>query len=147
MSDESYILQSHNDTSSLVAIFEDDGISAWLYLCGAGNRKPIADVWIHNRIDAPPTSEIEKYRGSPPPAAFGYSDDSTICHDLNKHEWTFAWRKDGDAVAIQRDGIPMAMLVASDRRGWSRNLLRNGPWGNVWDESHYHAIMEDGGLQ
>lgn len=144
MNDDTYILQSHNDTSCFVAVFEDDGTSGWLYLCDDKDRAPIADVWIHNRIIAPPRSEIEKYRGSPPPAACGYSDDSTICHDPDKHDWTFAWREDGNAVVIHRDGIPMAMLVASDRRGWSRNLLRNGPWGNVWDERHYCAIMEDG---
>ena len=63
MSDETFMLESFNDTSGRLAVFEDDDTSAWLYLSGANDRKPIADVWVHNRISAPLTSEIENYRG------------------------------------------------------------------------------------
>ncbi|WP_372720655.1 hypothetical protein [Novipirellula sp.] len=145
MSDEPYMLESLNDASRRVAVFEDDGTSAWLYLSGPNDRKPIADVWVHNRIGAPPTSEIKRYRGGPPPAASGFTDNSTICHDPDAHEWTFTWRDDGDAVALHCDGTPIAILIASNRKGWSRNLKRDGPWGNVWDGSLYTAIVQDGG--
>lgn len=145
MSDETYMLESHNDASNRFAVFEDDGTSAWLYLTGANDRKPVASVWIHNRITAPPSSQIKNYRGGPPPAASGFTDDISICHDPDAHDWTFAWRDDGDAVVINCNGIPVAMLVASDRRGWSRNLKRDGPWGNVWDEKLYSTVVENGG--
>lgn len=145
MSDKTYMLESLNDASQRVAVFEDDGTSAWLYLSKANDRKPIADVWVHNRISAPPTSEIQNYRGGPPPAASGFADDSTICDDPDAHDWTFTWHDGGDAVAMHRDGIPVALLISSDRKGWSRNLRREGPWGNLWDENKYAVIAHDGG--
>lgn len=144
MSDETFMLESFNDTSGRVAVFEDDDTSAWLYLSGANDRKPIADVWVHNRISAPLTSEIENYRGGPPPAASEFADDSTICNDPDAHDWTFTWSDDGDQVVLHCDDTPVALLVASDRKGWSRNLRRDGPWGNMWDETRYGAIAQDG---
>lgn len=145
MSDETFMLESRNDVSGRVAVLEDDDTSAWLYLSGASERKPIAHVWVHNRIAAPPPTEIKNYRGGPPPAASGFADDTTICDNPDAHHWTFTWQDDGDAVALHRDGIPVAFLVASQRTGWSRNLRRDGPWGSVWDESLYAAIVQAGG--
>ena len=145
MSDETYMLESLNEVSSRVAVFEDDGTSAWLYLSGADAGKPIADVWVHNRISAPPKSEIKNYRGGPPPAASGFADDSTICDEPDAHNWMFAWHDDGDSVALLCDDTPVALLVAWERRGWSRNLRRDGPWGNVWDDNQYAAIAKDSG--
>ena len=142
MSEETFMLESFNDRSRRVAVFEDDGTSAWLYLSDVDDRKPVADVWVHNRIEAPPTAEIKNYRGGPPPAAVGFADDSSICHDPESHDWSFDWHHDGDAVVLQRDRVPVAMLIAHELRGWSRNLLRDGPWGNAWDEDRYRAVVE-----
>lgn len=138
------MLESLNDGSGRVAVFEDDGTSAWLYLSGVNDRKPVADVWVHNRINAPPASKMKNDRGGPPPAASGFTDDATICRDPDGHDWAFTWGNGGNAVVIHRDGLPLAMLVAADRRGWSRNLRRDGPWGHVWDESLYTAVFQDG---
>lgn len=145
MSGETYMLESYNGASRRCAVFEDDGTSGWLYMSGVDDRKPIADVWIYNRITAPPPSDIKNYRNGPPPAASGFTDDSTICHDPGSHAWTFVWSDDGDGVVMHCDGEPIAMLVASDRRGWSRNLRRDGPWGNVWNDKLYTAFARNSG--
>ncbi|HBE70915.1 MAG TPA: hypothetical protein DDW52_22445 [Planctomycetaceae bacterium] len=134
MSDEhTYSVESRHASGNVV-VFEDDGTSAWLYLLGRSDGKPISDVWVHNRVKAPNASEIKNYRDGPPPAASGFSDDSNICEAPELHDWTFVWRPDGEAVTLHRDGHPVALLLASQRRGWSRNLTRNGPWGNTWDD-------------
>lgn len=145
MTDASYMLEWNNDTSQRLAVLEDDGTSAWLYLTVPNNRKPIADVWVHNRIAAPPQSEIKKYRGGPPPAASGFADDSDVCQSPDEHEWTLDWHDNGESVILHCDGKPVAMLAASGRRGWSRNLLRDGPWGNVWDDELYSTQVQNGG--
>lgn len=142
MSDEVFMLESVHNTSRRAAVFEDDGTSGWLYLSGVGDRKPIADVWIHNRINAPQASEIANYRGGPPPAAAGFADDLTICHAPENHTWTFTWYEDGEAVVMHCDGVPIAMLIATEPHGWSRNLKRDGPWGNRWDEERYNAVTQ-----
>lgn len=137
------MLESFDEQSKYVAVFEDDGTSAWLYLSHANDRKPIADVWVYNRVEAPPTSEIKNYRGGPPPAAIGFADDATICRSLGNFDWTFAWYEDGRVVVLYRDGRAVAMLDASDGSGWSRYLLRDGPWGRVWDEDRYSVVAKE----
>ena len=139
------MLEWFSDTSRRLAVFEDDGTSAWLYLTAAQTRKPIADIWIYNRIPAPHANEIAGYRGGPPPAAIGFADDSTICDAPHDYEWTLDWHLRGECVVLHRDRIAIAMLAASDRRGWCRNLLRNGPWGNVWSDDLYSERTQTGG--
>jgi hypothetical protein len=138
------MLEWFNDTSRRFAVFEDDGTSAWLYLTAPDSHKPIADIWIHNRTSAPHATEIAAYRGGPPPAAIGFADDSAICHAPDEHEWTLDWHLGGECVILIQDGIPIAMLTASDRKGWCRNLLRNGPWGNVWSNELYAERTQTG---
>ena len=134
MPEDTFMLQSQNDDSRRYAVFEDDDTSAWLYLTSPDERKYVADVWIHNRVPAPPGSDIKNYYGGPPPAAIGFADDAAICVAPEAHEWSFLWLDNGNMVVLHCDGRPVAMLNASDKRGWSRNLLRDGPWGKLWDE-------------
>jgi hypothetical protein len=145
MSSPSYMLEWFSDTSRRLAVFEDDGASAWLYLTATDTRKPIADVWVHNRRSAIPRSKINAYRGDPPPAAIGFADDSAICHASNDCKWTLDWYLNDEFVILYRDGTPVAMLAVCERRGWSRNLLQDGPWGNVWsDELYRERTQADG---
>jgi hypothetical protein len=55
------------------AVFDDDGISAWLYLTRPNSEEPVRDCWLYNRIAPPPYSEIDRYRGGQPPAPAGYA--------------------------------------------------------------------------
>lgn len=138
MSDNHFTLDSVSNLSGRRAIFEDDGTSGWLYLTGPNDAKPVSDVWVHNRIEAPPTSEIASYRGGPPPAAIGYADDTAMCQAVESHSWSLDWHQDGNAVSLSRDQIPVALVVAEERNGWSKNLLRDGPWGKVWSDNAYN---------
>jgi len=55
-------INSQHPVSHRLAVLEDDGTSAWLYLTEANSQKPFADAWIYNRIAAPSTKEISAFR-------------------------------------------------------------------------------------
>ena len=94
----------------------------------------VADAWVYNRIPAPPTEAIKSFRGGAPPAAQGYASDSALCEDPMAHNWSFTWSSDGDAVAAVKDGQAVAFIVLGQKGGYSRELVKDGPWGYPWPE-------------
>jgi hypothetical protein len=138
---EILLLEDQHQVSRRFAVFEDDGTSAWLYLTEPGYRKPALDVWVYNRIEAPPTSAIEAYRGGPPPAAQGYVSNSALCQSPEAHQWTFTWSSDGESVAALKDDKPVACVVAGSKFGYSRELIADGPWGRPWSDDVFRSTF------
>lgn len=129
-------------TSRRHATIEDDGCCAWFYLSERATTRPIADVWIYNRIEPPPVEQIPSFRPSPPPAAAGYANKLALLLTPRRSHWTFLWSGDGNSVALFRDGEPLAMLLAGQKSGYSRLLVKDGPWGKVWDEKVFKLIFQ-----
>lgn len=134
MPKEDVFLDAQHPVSRRFCVFEDDGTSAWLYLTEPDTRTPVADAWVYNRIPAPPTKNIQPYRGGPPPAAIGFASDNALCPTPSEHEWSFIWSTDGESVALAKDCVPVAFIAAARKPGYSRELIKNGPWGNTWSE-------------
>src|SRR5579859_412154 len=128
MADDDLFLENQHPRSRRLAVLVDDGTSAWLYLTEPDSRRPAGDAWVYNRIAAPPVDAIKAYRGGPPPAAQGYASDRALCDDPSAHEWSFRWSYDGEAVAILNDGQPVAFIVLGQKGGYSRELVKDGPW-------------------
>jgi hypothetical protein len=141
MRNDNLFLEDQHPISRRFAVLEDDGTSAWLYLTEPGIRTPIADVWVYNRIEAPPTSAINAYRGGPPPAAQGYASSSALCHFPAMHQWTFTWSTDGESVAVLKDGKPVACIVSESKMGYSGELIADGPWGHPWSDEVFRSIV------
>lgn len=139
MSDENLFLEDEHAESGLLAVLEDDGTSAWLYIFDAASRKPHGDAWVYNRIAAPPTEAIKSYRGGPPPAAQGYAGKDALCEDPSSHEWSFVWSVDGESVAVAKDGEPLAFIIGGQNGGYSRELVKDGPWGHPWSEKLFRS--------
>jgi hypothetical protein len=123
------------------AIFEETEHAAWLYLTAANDLRPIRDVWVFNRIEAPDRDELRPYAGTAPPAARGFAGPGAICRDADQHVWSLRWSANGHAVALLRDGTPAAFVSANDERGTSRQVLRDGPWSRPWDEDEYAVLF------
>lgn len=141
MSDEDLFLSSEHQGSGCVAILDDDDTSAWLYLRETSSGKPFADAWVYNRVTAPPITAIQSYRGGPPPAAQGYASESALCPEPAKHEWSFLWSSDGQSVAVLKDGLPVACIVAGTKGGYSRELVQEGGWGHPWSDEVFDATF------
>ena len=120
MPEQELFLDSKHSLSQRFAVFEDNGTSAWLYLTEPDSRKPVADAWVYNRVPAPPTKEIQAYRGGPPPAAIGYASDSALCPTPADHEWSFIWSTDGQSDANAKDGVNVAFFLSEQKTSGGR---------------------------
>jgi hypothetical protein len=141
------MIQEQHPVSHRWAIFEDDGVSAWLYLTEPNLMRPVADCWVYNRIDAPPSAEIEKYRGGPPPACMGYAGPGAQYPRGETPQARLLWSDDGEGVAIVVDGVALGFILSGSKSGYSRHLLRTGPWGQPWDEQRYQALFRPVGVE
>lgn len=141
MSEENLFLLSQHPASRRFAVFEDDGVSAWLYLTAPESKKPSADAWVYNRIAAPPTKDISAYRGGPPPAAAGYASETAQCDSPHEFEWSFQWSDDGHSVAMRKNGRVVAFIVTDEKRRYSRELVKDGPWGRPWSDTVFQQAF------
>src|SRR5690606_36157377 len=118
--------------SGRYAILEDSGATLWLYLTAPGEHRPIADAWVFNRVRPLLTAdELTPFRDAhePPPILEELADDDPVCPAPSEHTWSFAWTGDGEAVAVFCDDLPVAFVQAREPRGFSRHVIRSGPWG------------------
>ncbi|HEY3246121.1 MAG TPA: hypothetical protein VGM03_22485 [Phycisphaerae bacterium] len=138
---ERILIFERHPLSRRSAIFEESDNAAWLYLTDPDDLRPIRDVWVFNRIEAPERNELQRYASEPPPAAAGFAGPDALCRDAEQHAWSLRWSPDGAAVALLKDGAPAAFVSAKDERGVSVNLLRDGPWGHPWDAQAYAALF------
>jgi hypothetical protein len=138
---QNLFIDSQNSVSHRFAIFEDDGTSAWLYLTEPNAQEPCGDAWVYNRIAAPATKDISSYRGGPPPAATGYASDAALCESPQTHQWSIQWANDGESVALTKDGVPVACIVNEPKASYSRELIKDGPWGHVWSDSEFDRVF------
>lgn len=141
MADDNLFVTERHPASGRSAVLEDDGTSAWLYLTEPGTRRPAADAWVYNRVAAPPMEAIRGYRGGPPPASREYASGSALCDDPMAYEWSFIWAPDGEAVALARDGHPVALIVLWQKGGYSRELVKDGPWGHPWSDELFRQTL------
>jgi len=134
-------LSETNDASRRRAVFEDNGVAAYVYLLAPDSKTIVADAWVYNRIAAPAREDIRKFQPGPPPAADGYVAPEGRVPTPEAYAWSFTWSVDGEAVAICADGVPLAFVRADHKRGFSRHLTRSGPWGEPWSEGIYASTF------
>jgi hypothetical protein len=110
---------------------------AWMLLTDVGSMRPVADVWVYNLIPPIPRDEVQRYaRTAPPPACVGFAAVNAV-RTAHPDEVRFHWSHDGNAAAVEIQGQVFAFIAAVPPKGWSRNVLRDGPFGFPWDEGEY----------
>jgi hypothetical protein len=138
---EEVFLSEQNLVSRRWAVFEDDGLSAWLYLTGPDSEKPAADCWIYNRISNPEPAESYLSRGIAPPAPSEYAESGALLDSPDASSFRLVWSVDGESVALFEGGVLMGFIAAGRGRGFSRNLKKAGAWGNPLDEDVYQSVF------
>ncbi len=79
MNEGPFISETHN-TSRRLAVFDDDGTCAYLYIYHPDSDEEIvADVFVYNRIPAPSFKEAKAVIPDQPPAPIGYASKSALC--------------------------------------------------------------------
>jgi len=118
------------------AYFEDDGVSAWLYLSRPDSGQAGASGWVYNRIPDPSDEELRRYLGNKQvPAGAEYVDDQAQRTLYLDTDLRFVWNFPGDAVAVLLDGQPLVYVIAGHPHGYSRHLIKPGPCGQPFDEA------------
>ncbi len=139
------LLFEKHPVSKKQARFDDSGHSAWLYVTNPNSPLVTADCWIYNRITAPQESEIRKYRTSSPPAVASYAHPHAEFTPLQSDIFEFKWSHDGRSVAVLINGIPFGFIPPGVQRGYSKHLMKTGPWGHKWDEKLYQVLFDESG--
>lgn len=134
-----------NPHSNKTARLEDHGHSGWLYLTDSDNQVVVADCWVYNRIPAPKESEIVKFKTSSPPAVASYAHTHAEFTPFHSDIFELKWSPDGRSVALLINGIPFGFIPPGVQRGYSKHLIKNGPWGHKWDEKMYSILFNESG--
>ncbi|NHQ85562.1 hypothetical protein HA050_05450 [Iodobacter sp. HSC-16F04] len=136
-------ISSHNAISNRFAIFEDNEKIAFMYLTESGSQKPVKDAIAYSRI--PPIAKVDwdrikQYGDAPLLEQSMASSDAVIANPLEK-DCSFRWSKDGHAVAILRNGKPIAFTSATERFGFSKAVSKLSHLANVWDQKKYESFF------
>ncbi|MEM1452898.1 MAG: hypothetical protein AAF726_11055 [Planctomycetota bacterium] len=135
-------LTSHNEASDRHAVLEDDGTSCWLYLTAAGQRTPERDCFVYSPIEPAEELNTEAIReGAPPVLVRSAASKESVIRDAVEADFSFTWSSDGESVAVQRRGVPIAMIARGENRGHSRALAVSGPHGEPWNRALFEQTF------
>jgi hypothetical protein len=130
-------------TTGRWAIVEDYGTSAWLLVTEPNSQKPVGDCFIYNC--QPPEGELPSScdRTSPPPIVRKYASDAASHPGVSADRIRLAWTRSGNAVLVLLDETPFAFLVAGEKRGFSRGVAVEGPYGHPWSEERFLEVFQE----
>lgn len=139
--DSAPFVSSYCEDSHRSAVFEDDGVVAFFYLTAPDSMEIVGDVWVYNRVAAPPPERVAERRPGPPPASTDVVGPDARCTSPARHAWRVKWSATGHAAALYEDDRPVAFLTADDRRGWSRRLQKRCAWGSPWSDPDFSKLF------
>jgi hypothetical protein len=106
----------------------DDGRVGWAYLL-TPDGVPIGDVWLYNRVPAPPAIEWEK----PPP----FVNPGCWPHTppVSEDDVAIGWYVEGVLLLAEVSvrGQAIARLTPGASPGWNRWAAEDGPCAQVWE--------------
>lgn len=137
-------IHSHNPISNRLAVFEDNEKVAFLYLTKAGTQKPEKDAIAYSRV--PLVAKVDwkriKETGESPPLSQEVASPTAIVTNPVESEFSFKWSADGHAVALLRQGTPIAFATASDKFGYSKLSRSSVPLQTLGIKGAMRAFSE-----
>ncbi len=140
MSDNIYL---EIENGPLVAVIDDNGESAWLYLYDNEMDELLADAFLYNRIPPITREELEQYEEGPPPISEEYADQKAVIPDPDEEQFSCMWSDDDRSLCVYHRDDPLAMIIQGNKRGYSRHIQRNCPWGQAWNEEIYAKFFSE----
>jgi hypothetical protein len=109
-------LQTQHTESKRFAVFHDNERVGYLYLTAPGVQRPERDAIAYSRV--PPVDREEwlaavKAGGTPMPLKELASDTAILAATVQS-EFSFKWSRDGDAVALLHNGVPIAFASSRE---------------------------------
>jgi len=141
MNNEIFI-QSASPDNNYICIIESDDKTVWMYLHDANDKCLIADSPVCSKIELMELKKFkEQYKGKgAPPLVQEYSTDCAVAQDINEHRLDILWHVDSKSVIAALDDNPFSMIVVGEKKGYSKALKVNGPWGQPWNDEAYKKL-------
>lgn len=138
-----WFLESRNHTSQRFAVFEDDEKVAYLYLTKPGSQQPERDAIAYTRVAPVDSADFNssEQRGRTPLLTKDLASRTARVDNPAEREFSFAWSGDGNAVALLRNGEPIAFASALERFGYSKAVRKSSKLVNAWDQARYDALF------
>ncbi len=133
-------IEAQNKTSGRSAILEENGSSAWLYLTRDTGRGVEKDAFVFSPI--PPAKELNKASikaGNPPVLVEAIASATAVIDSPQEQDFELVWSKNGESIAVLYEGAPISMIVESEKRGFSKALVKSSPFGHPWDQDLFES--------
>ncbi|MEM7344495.1 MAG: hypothetical protein AAF485_09635 [Chloroflexota bacterium] len=135
-------LENKSPLSQRFVILEDNGTSAWLYLTPASGIGIEKDVLVYSPIE--PLDQLNKediQAGNPPILIKSAASEAAVIPETNADDFYVVWSQDGESVAVIYKNAPIAMIISTEKYGYSKSLSKASFFGNPWDEARYQSIF------
>ncbi len=128
-------------------MLESDAGVVWMYLHDLSESCVIGDAPVCSLVPLISLAEFkQKYqRGDTPPFVKEHSTNRAVIADISNDRIDVRWSEDGRSVVAFIDEEPFAMIVVGQKKGISKAISLNGPWGNPWNNKTFkNAFGEQG---
>ena len=137
-------------SSGRLAIVAVERESVWLYLTDPAGTGIIADCWLANTGPALNREALkartESYRSRDLPLPAPREVLTSGAHGGRAvpagSALSFRWTADGDGVAVLVEGDLWGFIPPGARRGSSRDLIVEGPWGAPLDSERARILFD-----
>lgn len=117
--------------------------TVWMYLHDLSVPCVIGDTPICSLVRLISLDDFkEQYqRGETPPLVLEHSTNRALIPDISNHQIDVMWLQDGRSVVALVDDEPFAMIVAGKKKGFSKAISLQGPWGNPWNDEIFNEVF------
>jgi len=115
----------------------------YLYLTKPGTQQPERDAIAYMRISPVERADWERIQktGETPLLSKDLASAEAQITNPAAREFSFRWSRDGNAVALLRNGVPIAFASISDRYGYSKAVSKDSPMASAWNQAKYDATF------
>lgn len=140
---ESLLADELNPLSNQTAFVVDEGESVWLYITSGCDSTIISDCWLFNTVPSKADIDKDAPRHRPPPVVTSFLITEDIHQIPESSDIRFMWSVDAHSVAIMVFDEVLGFIADGEKHGYSRNLARQGPWGNPFDEDRFRFLFQN----
>jgi hypothetical protein len=136
--------ESESPDSKKLAIFEDNGSSAWLYLASARNHEVESDVFVYSPVE--PDAELDRAsikQGNAPKLCLEYASGSAVFSPEDENDLSVLWSSNSKSVAILYRDEVLAAIYEGEKRGYSKALSKKCGFGKPWSDEKFAQHIGD----
>lgn len=130
---------SGSPTQEYQCVIEGNGNCVWMYLHHVAGKSVVSDAPVCSLTEIIDLNEFKKtyQKGETPPLVKEYCTEKALIQNLTNDRLSITWSADNTSVVTLIDNEPFAMILNSEKEGYSKATVKDGPWGKPWDDEKY----------